>query len=233
MEADKAVPLSDKELRAQQLTNALFAGRVDEARHSTYAAIGRGNTKAEVLDALVEAVSIVADLHEVGEYDQARVAATESAVNSCLQVLEDWLAKSQARFGLKVIIGPVGLRAGSLMSLALSAAMRSAGFPSTSLGKTKTPLEILRNSEELGADIVVALLPSDGVQGHVTSFAQEVERGGFRDKFEVILLAPGLPEEFRSPLAIARNSGEAITKATEIALKRQPRDDDDDESEDE
>ncbi|HUK50582.1 MAG TPA: hypothetical protein VLV18_06055 [Terriglobales bacterium] len=225
MEADKA-PLSDKELRAQQLTNALFSGKADDARHSTYAALGRGNTKAEVLDALVEAVSIVADLHEVGEYDQARVAATENAVNSCLQVLEDWLAKAEGRFGLTVVIGPVGLRAGSVRSLALSAAMRSAGFHSTTLGKTKTALEILRNSEELRADIVISLLPSDGVEDHVTSFSQEVERGGFKDKFSVILLAPGLSMGFQCPLTIARNSGEAITKATEIAIKKQTRDDD-------
>ena len=221
MDENQLTPLSEKEQRAQQLTKALFSGKIDEARQSTYAALGRGNTNREVLDALLEAVSIVADLHEVGEYDQARVAATESAVNSCLQVLEDWLAKSQGRFGLKVTIGPVGLKAGGVMSVALSAALRSAGFHSTSLGKTKTALELLRNSEELGADIVIALLPDEGVEGQVRSFAEEVERGGFKGRFEVILLAPGLPSEVQSPLALARNSGEAITKATEIALKKQ------------
>jgi methanogenic corrinoid protein MtbC1 len=198
----------------------LFGGKVEEARQCTYAALGRGNTRPEVLDALVEAVSIVTDLNEVGEYDQARVTATENAVNSCLQVLEDWLAKSQGRFGLKVIVGPVGLRAGSVLSVALSASLRSAGFHSTSLGKTNTALEILRNSEELGADIVISLLPAEGVEGHVRNFAEEVERGGFKDKFRVILLAPGLPNLFQSSLTIARNSGEVITKATEIALRR-------------
>ena len=220
MEENKSAPLSEKEQRAQQLTKALFGGKIDESRQSTYAALGRGNTNREVLDALLEAVSIVADLHEVGEYDQARVAATESAVNSCLQVLEDWLAKSQGRFGLKVTIGPVGLKAGGVLSVALSAALRSAGFHSTSLGKTKTALELLRNSEELGADIVIALLPDEGVEGHVRNFAEEVERGGFKGRFDVILLAPGLPTEVQSTLGLARNSGEAITKATEIALKK-------------
>ena len=221
LDENDLAPLSEKEQRAQQLTNALFAGKVDDARHSTYAALGRGNTNREVLDALVEAVTIVADLHEVGEYDQARVLATENAVNSCLQVLEDWLAKSQERFGLKVTVGPVGLKAGGVLSVALSAALRSVGFHSTSLGKTKTALDLLRNSEELRADIVISLLPSDGVEGHVRSFAEEVERGGFKDKFEVILLAPNLHStNLHSTLGLARNSGEAITKATEIALRR-------------
>jgi len=224
MDEIEPMPLSDKELRAQQLTNALFAGKIDDVRHSTYAALGRGNTNREVLDALVDAVSIVADLHGVGEYDQTRVTATENAVNSCLQVLEDWLAKSQGRFGLKVTVGPVGLKAGSVLALALSAALRSVGFNSTSLGKTQTALELLRNSEELGADIVISLLPSDGVESHVRGFAEDLERGGFKNRFEVILLAPGLPSSIESPLILARNSGEAITKATEIALRtRKPR----------
>ena len=223
MDEVKTVPLTDKELRAQQLTNALFAGKVDDARHSTYAALGRGNSNREVLDALVGAVSIVADLHEVGEYDQARVVATESAVNSCLQVLEDWLAKSQGRFGLKVIVGPVGLKAGSVSALALSAALRSVGFDSTSLGRTQTARELLRNSEELGANIVISLLPSEGVEGHVKSFAQDLERGGFKGRFEVILLAPGLPSTVETGLMVARNWGEAISKATEIALRSRSR----------
>jgi methylmalonyl-CoA mutase cobalamin-binding subunit len=118
----------------------------------------------------------------------------------------------------------VGLKAGNVLSIALAAALRSAGFHSTSLGKTKTALELLRNSEELRADIVISLLPSEGVEEHVRNFAEEVERGGFKDRFEVILLAPGLPIAVQSPLTLARNSGEAITKATEIALrKRNPR----------
>lgn len=161
------------------------------------------------------------DLHEIGEYDQNRLAVSENAINSCLQVIEEQLAKSEGKFDIKAAIGPVGLRAGGLLSTVLSAAMRSVGFHSVNLNKTQTALELLRNSEELGVSLVVPLLSSDGVEGQLLSFMEEVERGGFRTKFEIIAVAPGLTEAVQTRFIVARNSSEAISKATEWAFKRQ------------
>jgi methylmalonyl-CoA mutase cobalamin-binding subunit len=103
----------------------------------------------------------------------------------------------------------------------LSAVLRSAGFKAISLGKTQTPLDILRNSEELGVALVVPLLPSEGIDAHLRSFVEEVERGGFKTKFEIILVAPGLAGETPLLFKVARDSGEVISKATEWALKRE------------
>ncbi len=214
------VTLTEKEQSLQQLTSALLAGKADEARQNTYAALGRGNTSGELLDAVIEATNIVVDLHELGQYEHGKLAAVENAVNASLQVLEDWLAKSQRRFGEKVTVGPVGVKAGALASLVLSAALRSAGFQSTSLGKTQTALDLLRNSEELGANLVIPLLPGDEAEVQLRNFVGELERGGFRNKFEVIPIAPGLSETVESPLVVARNSSEAISKATEWALRK-------------
>jgi len=216
------VTLTEKEQRLQQLTGSLLAGKADEARQNTYAALGRGNTNGEILDSIIEATNIVVDLHEVGQYDHGKLAAVENSVTACLQVLEDWLTKSQGKYGVKVTVGPVGSKAGSLSSLVLSAAFRSAGFQSTPLGKTQTALELLRNSEELGANVVIPMFPSDRVDEHLRNFADELERGGFRNKFEVIPIAPGLPASVESSFMIARNSGEAISKATEWALRKHP-----------
>lgn len=202
------------------MTNTLLAGNADEVRQSTNAALAQGSTANEVLDALVEAVNIIVDLHDVGEYDQSKLAAAENAVGSCLQVIEDRLEKSEGKFNIKATTGPVGLKAGSLLSMAVSAALRSVGFRSVSLGKTQTALELLRNSEEQRADLVVPLLSGERVEEQLRSFTEELERGGFRTKFEVIPVAPGLPITVQSSVTIARNSSEAISKATEWALKR-------------
>ncbi len=202
------------------MTNTLLAGNADEVRQSTHAALAQGSTANDVLDALVEAVNIIVDLHDVGEYDQSKLAAAENAVTSCLEVIEDRLEKSEGKFNIKATTGPVGLKAGSLLSMAVSAVLRSVGFRSISLGKSQTALELLRNSEELRADLVVPLLSGEGVEEQLRSFTEELERGGFRTKFEVIPVAPGLPETVQPSVTVARNSGEAISKATEWALKR-------------
>jgi hypothetical protein len=88
------------------------------------------------------------------------------------------------------------------------------------LSKTQTALELLRNSEESGADLVIPLLGTNDPEGQLRNFAGEIERGGFKSKFEVIHVVSGLPEGFQTPLKVASNSSEAIRKATEWALKR-------------
>ena len=212
--------MSEVEQRLQQLTNAVLAGNEEEARQSTFAALARGCTTNDVLDAIVEAVNIVVDLHDVGEYDQEKLGTAEGAVNSSLRVIEEKLATTEGRFNLKATVGPVGLKAGGLMSCAVSAILRSVGFRAMNLSKTQTALELLRNSEELGADLVIPLLPSEGVEGHLRSFVGEIERGGFKTKFEIIPVAPGLSGEVEFRLPIARNSSEAISKAMEWAIRK-------------
>jgi methanogenic corrinoid protein MtbC1 len=213
--------LSEAEQRLKQLTNALLAGKAEDARHSTNAALAQGSTVNEILDALVDAVNIIVDLNDVDEYDQAKMTAAEEAVMVCLQTIEERLQASEGRFHAKASTGPVGIKAGNLLSIAISASLRSVGFQATCLGKTKTALDLLRNSEELGVDLVIPLLAEEGVEEQLRSFTESFERGGFKSKFAVIPVAPGLPESVHATIPVARNMSEAISKATEWALKRQ------------
>jgi methanogenic corrinoid protein MtbC1 len=212
--------LSEIEQRLQQLTNAVLAGKADEARQSTYAALARGASSNEVLDAVTEAVNIIVDLHDVGEYDSERLGPAENAIVSGLQVLEDRLVASQGRFNIKATVGPLGLKAGALLSLAMCAALRSVGFEAVNLSKTQTPLDLLRNSEELRAELVVPLLARDDVNAQLEGLLMEIERGGFKTKFEIIPVASGRREMRDFPLHVAENFSEAISKATEWALKK-------------
>ena len=212
--------MSDIETKIQQLTSALLAGKSEEARQNAYAALAMGSTPNEILDTLVDAANIAAELRDVEEYNQEKVSAVESAIGACLQVIEDRLVMAEGRFNLKAATGPIGIKAGSLLSLAVAASLRAVGFRSFNLGKSQTPLELLRNSEELGADLVIPLLSADDVERQLRDFIEAFERGGFKTKFEVIPVAPGFPELAQTSVVIARNSSEAISKATEWALKK-------------
>jgi len=214
--------MTEKEESLRELTGALLAGKTDEAKLRTHAALAKGNNEREVLDAALEAVNIISDLQGLGRYDQSKAASVEAAVNTSLQVFEEWLAKSEGKFGVKVTVGPVGIKNGSLSALAVSASLRSVGFRSTNLGKTQTALDLLRNSEELGSDLVVPILP-DGDDQHMLDFAEAYERGGFKNKFEIIAIASGLSENVRVNIIIARNSEEAISRATQWAIRNAKR----------
>jgi methanogenic corrinoid protein MtbC1 len=212
--------LSEIEQRLQQLTNAVLAGKADEVRQATYAALARGGTDKDVLDAVTEAVNIIVDLHDVGEYDSNRLISAENAVGSCLQVLEDRLTASQGRFNVRATVGPLGLKAGGLLSLAVSAVLRSIGLEAINLSKTQTPLDLLRNSEELRADLVIPLLAREDIGAQLQAFLREMERGGFKTKLEIIPVVLGLPDTTEFPFQVARNFSEAISRATEWALKK-------------
>ena len=212
--------MSETEQRLQKLTNAVLAGKTDEARQNTYATLGRGGTSNDVLDAITEAVNIIVDLHDMGEYDSEKLTSVETAVSSALQVVEDRLTASQDRFNLKATVGPLGLKAGNLLSLTLCANLRSVGFRAMNLGNTQTPLDLLRNSEELGADLVIPLLAREDVEGQLRGLREEIDRGGFKLRFEIIPVAPGLADGSTFLLSVVRNSGEAISRATEWALRK-------------
>ena len=211
--------LTEKEDALRELTSALLAGKSDEAKQTAYAALAKGNNEREVLDAIIEAVNITSDLQELDQYNQTKITAVETAVTTSLQALEEWLVRSERRFDAKVTVGPVGIKTGSLLALALSASLRSLGFRSTNLGKTQTALDLLRNSEELCSNLVIPILPKNDEE-RLRAFADAYERGGFKNKFEVIPIAPGLPESVHTNLTIARNPEEAISKATQWALRK-------------
>jgi len=197
----------------------VLSGNSEQARQKSYFALARGATPNDVIDAVIEAVNILLDLNEVGGLDQLRITNAERALSSCLQTLEETLLSSESRFDAKAAVGPVGLEWGHLLATVIAASLRSAGFHTAILGKTKTALELFRNSEELGADLVLPLLPREDAEKRLISLKDEIDRGGFANKFVVIPVAPGLDQGVTMPLYAATNPDEAISKAVEWALR--------------
>jgi hypothetical protein len=212
--------LNEIEQRLQNLTNAILTGKTIEAKQSSYAVLARGGANNDVLDAVTDAVKIIMDLNSVGEFDADKLISAENAVVASLQALEDRLIRSQGRFKIKATVGSLGLEAGNLLSPVVCAWLRSIGFEALNLSKVQTPLDLLRNSEELRADLVIPLLAREDAEGQLTRFLQAIERGGFKSKFEVIPMALGLRDAERFPIAVVTNPSEVISRATEWAVRK-------------
>jgi methanogenic corrinoid protein MtbC1 len=210
--------LTEVEQVLQEITGTILSGNSEQARQKSYSAISRGATANDVIDAVIEAVNILLDLNEVGGLDQLKIVNAEEAMSSSLQTLEESLAASESRFDVRVTVGPVGLEWGHLLATVMAASLRSAGFHTVTLGKTRTALELFRNSEELGADLVLPLLPREDADRWLANLKDEIERGGFSNKFMVIPVAPGLDQGVTTSL-YAANADEAISKAVDWALK--------------
>jgi len=210
--------LTESNERLQQLTNAVLAGDAEQTRQKTNAALAKA-TPNEVLDAVVEGVNILLDLNELGGADENRLTSAESAIIACLQIIDPIISKSESKFDFTATVGPVGLEWGHLLSMSLAALLRSVGLAASTLNKTKTALELLRNSEELRADIVLPLLPKEDVEAQLLSLKNEVDRGGFANRFHVIPVGRNLPDTTAPTLNVAKNVDEAVSKALEWAIK--------------
>jgi len=209
--------LTEVEQRLQHLTNAVLAGSPEETQQKTHAALAIAKPN-EILDAVIEAVNILLDLTELGGADQKKFKNVENAINACLQVIQDPLNASEGKFDFTATVGPMGLEGGHLLSMAIAALLRSVGFKAVGISKNQTALELLRNSEELRADLVLPLLPKNDLQAHLLSLEDEIKRSGF-GKFRIIPIARGLPESLTTPIYVAKNVDEAVSKALEWAIK--------------
>ena len=196
----------------------MLAGDPEQTRQKTNAALAKA-TPNEVLDAVIEGVNILLDLNELGGADTNRLTGAEGAINVCLQILEPITNKSEGKFDFTATVGPIGLEWGRLLSMPLAAVLQSVGLNASTLNNTKTALELLRNSEELRADIVLPLLPKEDVEAQLSSLKDEIDRGGFSNRFHVIPVGRNLPNSIVSPLDVAKNVDEAVSKALEWAIK--------------
>jgi methanogenic corrinoid protein MtbC1 len=212
--------LTESDQCLQNVTLAIVSGKAEEARKNTYASLAKGSSVNEVLDVVLEAANILFDLTEIGEADQSKLLAAEAAISSSLDAVQNKLSETEKTLGLKATVGPIELDSGHLFSLATSALLRSAGFQCVRLGKTKTPLELLRNSEELGANLVIPLLSVREVESKIKTLVEEIDRGGFRSKFAVVPVILGLEEDLELPIHVVRNSGELLSEALQLARKR-------------
>ena len=210
--------MTESDQRLQQLTNAVLAGDPEQTRQKTNATLAKA-TPNDVLDAVIEGVNILLDLHELGGADSDRLTGAEGAINACLLILEPIISKSASKFDFTATVGPIGLEWGHLLSMSLAALLRSVGIKASTLNKTKTALELLRNSEELRADMVLPLLPKEDVEAQLSSLKDEIDRGGFANRFHVIPVGRNLPDSIVSTLNVARNVDEAVSKALEWAIK--------------
>ena len=210
--------MTESDQRLQQLTNAVLAGDAEQTRQKTNAALAKA-TPNEVLDAVIEGVNILLDLNELGGADQDRLTGAEGAINACLQILEPTISKSEGKFDFTATVGPIGLEWGHLLSMSVAAILRSIGLHASTLNKTKTALELLRNSEELRADIVLPLLSKEDLEAQLSSLKDEIDRGGFANRFHIIPVARSLPDSISFPLDVAKNVDEAVSKALEWAIK--------------
>lgn len=173
----------------RQLSDAILRGDVETAEAKAKILAQYAEDPTEALDDLYDAFRTAESLHALGEYDEQRFAASASAARASLDVLKSSLIPKQTRFTARISVGPVS-GGNDVMSSIMAAMLAAAGHQVTDLSRATTPKELLRNAEQSGAELLIVSFDEQTV-ALAREFVNELESGGFRNKFDVIAFVRG------------------------------------------
>ncbi len=206
----------------KQLSDAILRGDSQTAETKAKIIAQYAEDPTEALDDLYDAFRTAETLRALGEYDQARFAASCGAARVSLGILRASLVPKQTRFTARVCIGPVS-GGGDVMSAIMAALLSAAGHEVVDLSKSTTPRELLRNAEQSNAELLIVSINEQTV-AIVNEFVNEYESGGFRNKYGVIAFARGsqIPEPVLSSFVlVAHEPLELLSKTTELMIRKQ------------
>jgi len=211
---------SDETLR--ELTNAIVKGDTSVTEQSAKHLVEKGGSVTVALDAIIDAMNIVNDLHSIGEYDHSKVSASSQTALTALKVLEPQLSIEESKAIGTVVLGCIPEDRVGLDIAIGSSVLRGAGFK-TFILPTEVTYENLTNiMSQHRCDLVVLLIKTHEDDPRVQSLALELRESLLKNAVKV--LVGGNLDAAR----ICRKYGftsyfsdlaELVSKSTEIVLK--------------
>ncbi len=207
----------------KQLVEAILRGDSQLARDKALQVSYSTKNPRQALENILEAFNIVRDLRKMGEYDEPRTSSCVQAITASLSAIEPLLASKGVKLTGRVSVGATVSSPDNIVIGITAAMLRTLGLMVTDFSRCQTPLELLRNAEQAGADLLVANLPGEEPATQLVALADVVVAGGFSQRFDIIAMVPESAVVFQpSPVirAVARGSLEAVSKVTELVMKK-------------
>jgi methanogenic corrinoid protein MtbC1 len=204
----------------RQLSDAIVRGDVETAEAKAKILAQYAENPTEALDDLYDAFRTAESLHALGEYDEERFAASASAARASLDVLKSSLTPKQTRFTARICVGPVS-GGNDVMSSIMAAMLAAAGHQVTDLSRATTPKELLRNAEQSAAELLIVSF-DEQTATEAREFVNELESGGFRNKFDVIAFVRGSESTTVEPSSfafVAHDPLGLLSRTTEFLIR--------------
>jgi len=207
---------------ARQLTNAIVKGDSLATEDLAKRLAERKSSVTQALDAIVNAMNIVNDLHSIGEYDHSRVSASSSATLAALQVFEPQLSVEESKAIGTVVLGCIPEDSVSFDRAIASSVLRAAGLKTLSLPTTVTYENLTNIANQNQCDLVVLLIKTHENDPRVQSLALEMRESLLKKALKI--LVGGNPQAARicqkyGFMNYFSDLGDLVSKVTEIVIK--------------
>ena len=205
---------------SKRLTEVILRGDdTDAAKIATELARERGETN-DVVDAISEAMNIVADLHEVERYSMEQVETCERAAERALDAVRPGIRVEQRRISGKVMVTSLRGDPHTFDKTLLLTMLEIGGFSAVDGGEELSPDDITRKVSLQKPDVLaIPLLSKSAVDNLMDTKTRLAQLG---TKTRLVVYGRGISN-------IPQNSGlnaaeedslSAMSKITEILLAR-------------
>jgi len=207
---------------ARQLTNAIIKGDSLATEHLAKRLVEKKSSVTLALDAIVNAMNIVNDLHSIGEYDDSNVSASSSATLAALQVFEPQLSNEESKAIGTVVLRCIPEDSVGFNRAIASSVLRAAGLKTLSLPTAVTYEKLTSIANQNQCDLVVLLIETNEDDPRVQSLALELRESLLKRTLKVIV--GGNPQAAKICQKYGFTNyfsdlGDLVSKVTEIVIK--------------
>jgi len=207
---------------ARQLTNAIVKGDSSATEDLAKRLVERKRSVTQALDAIVDAMNIVNDLHSIGEYDHSKVSASSSATLAALQVFEPQLTVEESKAIGTVVLGCIPEDSVGFDRAIASSVLRAAGLKTLSLPTAATYEKLTSIANQNQCDLVVLLIKTHEDDPRVRTLALELRESLVQKTLKVLvggnLQAARICQKYGFTNYFS-DLGDLVSKVTEIVIK--------------
>jgi len=176
---------SDETLR--QLTNAIVKGDALVTEQVAKHLLEKRGSVNAALDAIIDAMNIVNDLHSIGEYDHSKVSASSQATLVALRMLEPQFSIEESKAVGTVVLGCIPEDRVGVERAIASSALRAAGFKTLILPTEVTYENLTSITSENRCDLAVLLTKTYGDDPRVQSLASRLSESLLKNTLKVLV----------------------------------------------
>ncbi len=207
------------DLATKKLTELILTGDEQNAAQSAKEISIRKDDANDVVDAISDAMNIVADLHEVERYSNEQVERCERAAEKALEALRPKIRVEQAKFSGRVMVTSLEGDPHNFDKTLLLTMLQIGGFTALDGGSDMSPGQLVRKISELKPDIVAIPLITSLAANKLVEAGSLLEPG--KTKPRIVAYgrgAAGLPRE-PGLGAVEEDSLGALSRIAELLMK--------------
>ncbi len=149
---------SGEDPATKKLTEHILKGDPDQAAQSAREISSKKADAKDVVDAISDAMNIVADLHEVERYSSEQVENCEMAAEKALAAVRPKIRVEQSKISGRVLVASLEGDLHSFDKTLLLAMLEIGGFTALDGGTEVSPEEIVDKARELKPDVIAVPL---------------------------------------------------------------------------